>query len=197
YVGASMLTHDPDLARDYDRDPLISRNIAVNILLGLFDASSRLVADAGAIRIPALTLSAGSDYVVSQPAPRRFHEGLSSEIKAMEVYDGFRHAVFHEKDRERPIARAREFIQQAFELPVQGERPVERFTRDEHERLSRPLPLHSPRRVGYACMKLFMKTLGRLSDGIRLGWRTPLPSAHSLAYLYHNPPPRTTPPRHL
>ncbi len=37
YVKANMLTHDREQAEQYQTDPLISRNIAVNILLDLFD----------------------------------------------------------------------------------------------------------------------------------------------------------------
>jgi len=186
YVRSTMLTHDPEMARDYDQDPLISRNIAVNILLGLFDTSSRLMADAGAIRVPALTLGAGSDWVVDGAAQRRFHEGLSSSPKAMDVYEGFHHAVFHEKERERPIARAREFILQAFEQPVAAPPAAAEYTKLEHERLSKPLAPLSPRRAGYACTKFLMKTLGRLSDGIRLGWRTGFDSGQSMDYVYEN-----------
>ena len=43
YVRAKMLTHDEDQARLYDADPLISRQIAVNILLDLYDTSTRLI----------------------------------------------------------------------------------------------------------------------------------------------------------
>src|SRR5205807_6395280 len=114
--------------------------------------------DAGAIRVPALTLAAGSDWVVDGSAQRRFHEGLSSPLKAMDVYDGFHHAVFHEKERARPIARAREFILQAFEQPVTTA-PAADYTALEYERLIKPLPLFSPRRAGYAVTKFLMKTL--------------------------------------
>ena len=55
-----MLTHDPEQAARYDADPLIFRQIAVNILLDLHDTSTRLLADAGAITVPTLMLGAGS-----------------------------------------------------------------------------------------------------------------------------------------
>jgi alpha-beta hydrolase superfamily lysophospholipase len=43
YVKAKMLTHDPAEARAYEADPLIFRQIAVNILLDLHDTASRLL----------------------------------------------------------------------------------------------------------------------------------------------------------
>lgn len=186
YVRSTMLTHDPEMARDYDQDPLISRHIAVNILLGLFDTSLRLLPDAGAIRVPTLTLSAGSDWVVDGSVQRRFHDGLSSNLKAMDIYDGFHHAVFHETEREKPILRARQFLLQAFGEPVHASPGPEDYTRLEYERLSKPLSPFSPRRLGFACTKLLMKSLGRLSEGIRLGWRTGFDSGQSMDYVYEN-----------
>ena len=47
YVKAKMLTHDPVQAALYDADPLIFRQIAVNVLIALHDAGTRLLADAG------------------------------------------------------------------------------------------------------------------------------------------------------
>ena len=65
YVKAKMLTHDPAEVARYDADPLIFRQIAVNVLLDLHDTANRLVADAGAIHTPTLMLGAGRDWVVS------------------------------------------------------------------------------------------------------------------------------------
>src|SRR5512145_3074116 len=46
YVKPQFLTHDPERIASYRSDPLITRPIAVNILLGLYEASERVVADA-------------------------------------------------------------------------------------------------------------------------------------------------------
>src|SRR5437016_7329268 len=62
YVKAGMLTHDPEEAEAYKADPLISKQIAVNVLLDLRDASARLIKDAGAIATPTVVLGAGSDW---------------------------------------------------------------------------------------------------------------------------------------
>ena len=52
YVKAKFLTHDPARIASYDSDPLITRAIAVRVLLGLYDAADRVVADAQAITVP-------------------------------------------------------------------------------------------------------------------------------------------------
>src|SRR5204863_3863490 len=40
YVKAKMLTHDPEQAAQYDADPLIFRQIAVNVLIALHEAGT-------------------------------------------------------------------------------------------------------------------------------------------------------------
>src|SRR5258707_7076660 len=74
FVKAAMLTHDPKQAARYDADPMIFRQIAVNMLLDLDDTSRRLLDDAGAVNVPLLVLAAGSDWVVTQSAHRQFVE---------------------------------------------------------------------------------------------------------------------------
>ncbi len=100
YVKARMLTHDAAEAARYASDPLIFRQIAVNILLDLHDTSTRLLSDAGAIHVPTLILAADNDWVVKLPAQREFFERLSSPVKRMEILRGFHHAIFHETKRD-------------------------------------------------------------------------------------------------
>ena len=64
YVKAKFLTHDPARIASYDADPLITRAIAVNMLLGLYEAGERVVEDAAAITLPVLVLVSGADFVV-------------------------------------------------------------------------------------------------------------------------------------
>ncbi|MBI4583030.1 MAG: alpha/beta fold hydrolase [Planctomycetes bacterium] len=190
YVKATMLTGDPEEAEKYRKDPLISRAIAVNILVDLYDVSSRLIENAAAIHAPVLLLAAGSDWVVKNGAQRRFFERLSSPLKEMRVLPGFQHAIFHEHGRQLAFEKVREFIQKVFDRPAPAESPAnagqDGFTRAEFDRLSRPLSPLSPRRWRYAAQRLLMKTAGRLSDGIRLGWRAGFDSGQTLDYVYRD-----------
>lgn len=188
YVKSRMLTHDLVQARSYDDDDLITRDIAVNVLLGLHDLSTRIIADAGAITVPTLILSAGSDWVVKNSAQRRFYEGLSSTVKEMEVYPDFYHAILYEKDREQAIAKSREFIREAYQQEIDRSALLRAdktgFTRDEYLRLNdRPSVLKA---IGFGLQKAGMFTLGRLSNGLRLGWQTGHNSGDSLDYVYEN-----------
>lgn len=193
YVKSTMLTHDRAEARRYDEDPLIARAIAVNILLDLHDTSTRLLADAAAIRTPTLLLAAGrSDWVVRLDAQQAFFNRLGSPTKRMQVFDGLHHDLLHETDRGGVYAAIRQFITEMQQYP-----PVDAplldadqhgYTKDEYDRLNQPLSPLSPQRWSLATQAGVMKTVGTLSDGIRIGWQTGFDSGASLDYVYENRP---------
>jgi alpha-beta hydrolase superfamily lysophospholipase len=85
YVKAKFLTHDPERIASYEADPLISRPISVDILLGLYEAAERVVADAAAIALPTQLLVSGSDWVVHHAPQHRFFERLSHPRKEKHV----------------------------------------------------------------------------------------------------------------
>lgn len=193
YVKSTMLTHDRDQAQRYDADPLIARSIAVNILLDLYDTSTRLMEDAGAIRLPTLVLAAGrSDWVVSLAAQRRFFERLGSPDKQMRVFDGLYHDIMHEADRGPVLDEIRNFIMQRFNEPPSNEPLLDAdqrgHTKDEYDRLRRPLGALSPARWSFAAQRTMLRTTGRLSRGMALGWDTGFDSGRSLDYVYENQP---------
>src|SRR5438477_5561792 len=114
YVKSKMLTHDREQAARYDSDPLIFRQIAVNVLLDLHDTSKRLLADAGAIQTPTLMIGAGKDWVVSLKAQQTFFDRLSSTHKRFEIFPDAYHAAFHETNRHKVIVLARDFVRASF-----------------------------------------------------------------------------------
>ena len=189
YVKGHMLTHDAEQARRYNADPLISRTIAVNVLLGLHDTATRLMADAAAIQTPALVLAGGADWVVNLSAERKFFDRLGSHVKRMRVFDGMYHDILHERDRRAVLDEIKDFVLSAFmgqEVPPPT--GALEHTHKEYERLRAPLARFSPRRFRFAVERALLKTVGRLSEGIRLGCRAGFDSGSSLDYVYENNP---------
>ena len=191
YVKARLLTHDPAKIASYDADPLITRCIAVNLLVDLFDAGRKLVEDAAAITVPTLVLTSGADWVVDQDRQRQFFERLGSPVKEMHIYPGFFHDTFNEKDNHLPLSAARRFIREAFAQPrcepslLEADRNS--HTQREYETLANPLFPFSPKAMGYALTRWMMTTLGaRLSQGLKLGVETGFDSGATLDYVYRN-----------
>ncbi|MEX0641760.1 MAG: bifunctional alpha/beta hydrolase/class I SAM-dependent methyltransferase [Pirellulales bacterium] len=192
YVKPKMLTHDREQAREYANDPIISPQIAVNILLDLYDTSTRLVRDAGAITTPTLVLISGRDWVVEKVPQHRLYTRLSSEVKDKVVYPEFYHSTFWEQNRQLPIDRTRQFIQAAFEAPAAAASLVDAdktgYTKRVYDRLQCPLPATSLKWWSFAVQRLMLQTVGRLSKGVSTGWQTGFDSGESLDHVYRNTP---------
>ncbi|HVK55103.1 MAG TPA: bifunctional alpha/beta hydrolase/class I SAM-dependent methyltransferase [Burkholderiales bacterium] len=190
YVKAKFLTHDLQRISSYNIDPLVTRPISVNILLGLYEAAERVVADAGAIQIPTQLLISGDDWVVHHRPQHEFFERLGASIKEKHMLPGFYHDTLGEKDRGIAIAKVREFIQRQFAQPMQRESLLDAhltgYTKQESDALATPLPALSPRGLYWAMTRAWMKVGGWLSDGIRLGHDTGFDSGSTLDYVYRN-----------
>ena len=197
YVKAKFLTHDPERIASYESDPLITRPISVNILLALYDAAERVVADAQAITVPVQLLVSGDDWVVSQRPQFEFFERLGSSIKEMHVLPGFYHDTLGERDRKQAVDKARDFIRARFAAapayPSLLDAHERGATKDEADELARPLPALSPRGVYWSMMRANLKFGGLLSDGVKLGHVTGFDSGSTLDYVYRNRPSGITP----
>jgi alpha-beta hydrolase superfamily lysophospholipase len=196
YVKARFLSHDPQRVASYDNDPLITKAISVNVLLGLYEAAERVVADAQAIQIPTQLLISGADFVVHRKPQEQFFDRLGSLRKERHVLPGFFHDTLGERDRAPAIASARRFILENFAL--EPDRPsllaADRLgpTCAESERLATPLPHNSPRDLYWRMTRASMRLGSRLSSGVKLGFETGFDSGSTLDYVYRNQPTGTS-----
>ncbi len=190
YVKAKFLTHDPARIASYSTDPLISRPISVNVLLGLYEAADRVVADAAAITLPVQLLISGSDWVVHHAPQHRFFERLTNRRKEQHVLPGFFHDTLGERDRKLATDNIRSFVRGLFDNPPApiSLRDAHRigFTADESRALGKPLPWYTPRGAYWAITRASLKFGGLLSRGIALGHSTGFDSGSTLDYVYRN-----------
>ena len=192
YVKARFLTHDPERIASFKADPLITRPIASNILLELYEAADRVVADARAITVPTQLLISGSDFVVRHGPQHRFFENLGSTIKERHILPGFYHDTLGERDRAKALEKVRAFLLARFAAPPVvadlRQAHLSGHTRDEADRLASPLPLLSPRGLYWALTRASIRLGGLFSNGIKTGIRTGFDSGSTLDYVYENDP---------
>lgn len=190
YVKAKFLTHDPERIASYDTDPLITRPIAVNILLDLYETAERIVADAAAITVPTQLLISGADWVVHRGPQDQFFDRLGARVKEKVVLDGFYHDTLGERDRAKAVAAARRFIVREFDSPSEpvSFRHADRqgAFKDESDRLAQPLSAGSPAGIYWALTRAGLRFGGKLSEGVRLGHATGFDSGSTLDYVYRN-----------
>ena len=192
YVKARFLTHDPARIASFEADPLITRPIASNILLELYEAADRVVADARAITVPTQLLVSGSDFVVRHAPQHRFFENLGGTIKERHVLPGFYHDTLGEKDRAKALEKVRAFLLARFaEPPVVADMRrahLSGYTRDEADRLATPLSLFSPCGLYWALTRASIRIGGLFSKGIATGLGTGFDSGSTLDYVYEDEP---------
>nr|WP_312231635.1 bifunctional alpha/beta hydrolase/class I SAM-dependent methyltransferase [Pseudomonas sp.] len=197
YVKAKFLSHDPQRIASFDNDPLITRAISVNILLGLYDAAERVVADAQAIQIPTQLLISGSDFVVHRKPQEQFFQRLGSLDKEMHILPGFFHDTLGERDRAHALSRIRRFVLKAFEQPLQRPSLLEAdrlgWSCAEAEELAAPLPKNSPRDLYWRATRASMRLGSSVSAGVKLGFETGFDSGSTLDYVYRNTPTGSSP----
>ncbi len=190
YVKAKFLTHDEKRIDSFNRDPLITRPIAVNILLDLYKTADRIVADAGAITLPTQLFISGSDHVVHHKPQHRFYERLNTPIKEKHILPGFYHDTLGEKERQIPIEMIRQFIDKLFDLPLyQHDYKFEdtwSVSADAFRTLNTPLPTWCPKSLAYKIMSKSMSTLGKASEGIGIGYDKGFDSGSTLDYVYRD-----------
>lgn len=190
YVKPQWLTHDPQRVESYRNDALITRPISVRVLLGLYAAADRVVADAQAISVPVQLLVSGADFVVHRGPQDRFYERLSSPVKERVHLPGFFHDTLGERDRAPALARIRQFVQDRFAQPLwqRSQRDAHRHgpTFDEAEILAWPPERNRLADLRWRGVRAGLRLGGRLSEGIALGLETGFDSGSTLDYIYRN-----------
>ncbi|CUA01950.1 putative hydrolase [Escherichia coli] len=192
YVKGRYLTHDRQRVASFNNDPLITRAIAVNILLDLYKTSERIVSDAAAITLPTQLLISGDDYVVHRQPQIDFYQRLRSPLKELHLLPGFYHDTLGEENRAQAFEKMQSFISRLYANKSQ------KFDYQHEDRTGPsadrwrllsggPVPL-SPVDLAYRFMRKAMKLFGAHSAGLHLGMSTGFDSGSSLDYVYQNQP---------
>jgi len=190
YVKGKFLSHDPKRVASFEQDKLITRAIAVNILLDLYKTAERIVSDSAAITLPTQLLISGDDFVVHAKPQKQFYAGLRSAIKEQHILPGFYHDTLGEKDRALAFDKMKTFIDKLYAAqPYTFDYSHEDQwspSADAYRELHAPPKARSLEGIFYSSLSYGMKTVGRLSKGMRLGYETGFDSGSTLDYVYRN-----------
>ncbi len=192
YVKAKFLTHDPERIARYERDPLISRPISVNILLGLYEAAERVVADASAITLPVQLLISGADWVVHHEPQHRFFDGSAARSRRPRAARLLPRHAGREGPRRRRSAMRANSSSRAVRRSAATRRPARRAPdaaprATSRDALAAPLPALSPRGALLGASRApSLRVGGLLSRGVKLGHQTGFDSGSTLDYVYRN-----------
>lgn len=103
-IKGEFCTHDEEIAKSYDNDPLINKYATARWFTEITKAQKDIEEVAQKIEIPVAILSAGDDKLVSLEAEKRFFENLKSKDKYQKIFEGFYHEIFNEVKKEEAIS---------------------------------------------------------------------------------------------
>ncbi len=104
--GMQALTADLDMQRWTEGDPLYCRATTPRWFEETTRAQETVCARPADFTAPALVLVAGEDRLADAAVTERWFAGMGSSDKRLVVYEGFRHEIFNEVERDRPIGEA-------------------------------------------------------------------------------------------
>ncbi len=105
-VQASALTADPEAQAWIDRDPLRGTATTARWFTASVAAQHEVLDGAARFTAPLLVLAGAADRISDVAASRRFFEAAGASDKKLVIYEGFRHELFSERGRERPLGEA-------------------------------------------------------------------------------------------
>jgi alpha-beta hydrolase superfamily lysophospholipase len=102
-VAASALTSDPEQQAWIARDPLRGTATTAGWFTASVAAQREVLAAAPSFTTPFLLMAGGDDQICDVGETRRFFEAAGATDKELVIYEGFRHELFNERERERPL----------------------------------------------------------------------------------------------
>jgi alpha-beta hydrolase superfamily lysophospholipase len=110
-LSSEMLSRDPRVGEDYDRDPLNYRGPFRRETLRALTAGARRVRERFAeLRLPLLVLHGGEDRLVQPAASEDLFAAAASPDKELAVYPELRHEILNEPEGPEIVARVAAWI---------------------------------------------------------------------------------------
>ena len=78
---------------------------------GARKATAKAWSAARRVTVPALVLHGGDDRIVLPYASRKLYEALASADKTLKIYEGLRHEIFNEVEREKVLSDVAEWLE--------------------------------------------------------------------------------------
>jgi len=103
-LHGNQMTHDEELARAYDADPLSFKTVTARWFTETSAAQDAAIAAAPKLRMPLYVVVGAADPVVSVPRARAFFDAAGATDKTWDAREGLFHEVLNEPSAGRQIA---------------------------------------------------------------------------------------------
>jgi len=99
-LDVSLLSKDPGVGEAYESDPRISKKVTARWFSEVMAAHPLALEGAARMALPLLLMHGEQDGLASPAAAKEFFGRLGSEDKELELWDGLRHELLNEVEKE-------------------------------------------------------------------------------------------------
>lgn len=92
------LSHDAEIVRLYDNDPLNHNKISARLFVGIYDSGLWALEHASEFSLPLLLMHGGADPITSAEASRQFADKAGSNV-TLKIWDGLYHEIHNEPEQ--------------------------------------------------------------------------------------------------
>jgi alpha-beta hydrolase superfamily lysophospholipase len=110
-LDSADLSHDPEVARAYDADPLVHDRICARLARFILDAGAAVRAAAPRWTLPTLLVWGGADRIVPPAGSRAFALAAPSAHVTTHEYPGLYHELFNETEKAAVLAELTRWLQ--------------------------------------------------------------------------------------
>lgn len=102
-LPSSSLSHDPEVCRAYDTDPLVSHEATARWFTEALAAQADVRARASRVKLPVFFMCPGDDHLVDTSVSQQVFDRLGSTDKTLTSYPGLYHEIFNELQKDRVL----------------------------------------------------------------------------------------------
>jgi len=107
----SFISRDEEVVEAYVKDPLVSKKASARLLAEIYYSTSKIAREAAKIKIPCLIQVGGADVAFDPESREELYSMLTMKDKTLKVYEGYRHEVYNELGKEKPLEDLEEWLE--------------------------------------------------------------------------------------
>ncbi len=102
-IDHNLLTHDPEVNKDYADDPLVFKFGTVRLLAEMQKAMDWAWMNADRLNVPVLMLHGSEDKIIPVDASKAFFDLIKVADKELKIYEGLYHEILNEKEKDKVL----------------------------------------------------------------------------------------------
>lgn len=109
-INSAGLSHDAEVVRAYEADPLVHDRISARLARFILDAGAAARAAAPRWTLPTLLMWGGADPIVDPAGSRAFAAAAPAEVVSAFEFESLRHEIFNETERAGVLMRLAQWL---------------------------------------------------------------------------------------